>query len=319
MENKSEVFIGIDVSKDSLAIDSGKSWTVSNDPKGVGKLIQSLAALSPRLVVLESTGGYEELALKALWKAGIPVSRVSPRRTKGFANSLGQNAKTDPIDARMLRLFAAQIKPTPTPPPSAEVLKIKPLIDRRVQLIKLSTREKNHLKCPTVDAVTRKSIKKVIAVLTSEIEKIDALIKVSIDASEELAAKAAVISQNIGVGPVLTAMLIVDVPELGTVPRETISALIGVAPFDNKSGGSTGKQSIYGGRKHVRTVLYMATVSSLRYNPRMKAFYRALVARGKLKKVALVATMRRLLIAINASMRDFLQARQQTQSVATYA
>ena len=311
MESKNEVFVGIDVGKDTLAVNAGKQWSVANTQKGVKKLIESLQKISPTLVVVESTGGYEYVLMEALWGAGMPVSRVNPYRTKGFAQSLGINAKTDPIDAGMLRRFAEQVRPDPTPPPSAEVRKIKPLIDRRTQLIAMVTQEKNHLRAPLMEDIAKKSIRRILKTLKEELVELDALILATIESSKELSLKASVLRETVGVGPVLTMMLLGDMPELGTISRERIGALAGVAPLNNQSGSFDGHRSIRGGRKQVRTVLYMATVAAVRYNQNLKSFFLALVKRGKPKMVALVASMRRLLIILNASMRTLLESSSQ--------
>jgi transposase len=307
MEEQSKVFIGIDVGKDTLAVNTGREWNVSNTERGIRKLVISFQKINPALVVVESTGGHENAVMEALWSAGIPVSRVNPYRTKAFARSLGINAKTDPIDAAMLRKFAEQIRPTPTPAPSADVRKIKPLIDRRIQITAMIAQEKNHLKAPLIDALTQKSIQRILEVLKQELKEIDAHILEVINTSKELSSKASVLQQHVGVGPVLTMTLLGDLPELGTISRQKIGALVGVAPFHNQSGSFDGKRSIRGGRKHVRSILYMATVAAIRYNQGLKAFFLRLVKQGKPKMVALVAAMRRLLVILNAAMRALLQ------------
>lgn len=307
MRSKNEVFVGIDVGKDTLVVNSGRDWQVSNSQKGVKKLIEALQKMTPTLVVMESTGGYEQLLLNELWKGEIPVCRINPRRSKAFADSLGINAKTDSIDAGMLRRFAEKVRPIATPAPSLAVRKIKPLIDRRVQLVEMITQEKNHLKAPLIEELTKKSIKRIIEVLKVELKELDALILHTISSFEELRNKASILQQQVGVGPVLTMMLLADLPELGTISREKVGSLVGVAPLNNQSGLFNGRRSIRGGRKQVRSVLYMATVAAIRHNQQLKTFFLSLVKRGKHKMVALVATMRRMLVVLNASMRNFLE------------
>lgn len=309
MRTKNEVFVGIDVGKDTLVVNSGRDWQVSNSQKGIKKLIEALKSMNPTLVVMESTGGYEQLLLNEIWLAEIPVCRINPRRSKAFADSLGINAKTDSIDAGMLRRFAEQVRPLATPAPTAAVRKIKPLIDRRVQLVEMITQEKNHLKAPLVEELTKKSIKRILEILKTELKELDALILHTINLFEELRTKASVLQQQIGVGPVLTMMLLGDMPELGTISREKVGALVGVAPLNNQSGLFNGKRSTRGGRKQVRSVLYMATVAAIRHNQQLKTFFLNLVKIGKHKMVALVATMRRLLVVLNASMRKFLETK----------
>ena len=316
MSSKNELFVGVDVGKETLAVNTGKDWSVSNSEKGVRKLVEILRKMNPSLVVMESTGGYEQLILNGLWEAHIAVCRVNPRRTKAFADSLGINAKTDSIDAGMLRRFAEKMRPAPTPQPSEAVRKIKPLIDRRVQLTEMITQEKNHLKAPLIDELAKKSIKRILEVLISELKELDTLVLQTINSSEELRTKASILQQQVGVGPVLTMMLLGDMPELGTISRQKVGALVGVAPLNNQSGLFNGKRSIRGGRKQVRSVLYMATVAAIRHNQQLKAFFLSLVKRGKHKMVALVATMRRLLVILNASVRSFFESKQLITSVA---
>lgn len=314
METVREVFVGIDAGKHEHVVNVGREWKVLNTMAGLRQLVEALLKLKPTLVVVESTGGYEQLLLEELWRSGIAVSRVNPRRTKAFANSLGHNAKTDSIDARMLRKFAEQIRPEPTPAPSVDVRKMKLLIDRRCQLVEMSTQEKNHLKAPLMDERARASIKRIIAVLKAEIKELDAQVIDTIKASNELRTKAAVLKKELGVGPVLTMMLLGDMPELGTISREKVAALVGVAPLDNQSGSFDGRRPIRGGRKHVRSVLYMATVTAIRCNQPLKAFFIGMVKRGKHKMIALIATMRRFLVVLNAAMRNLTQSTQMIKS-----
>lgn len=303
-QTKDECFsVGVDVSKDTLSIyDGKKGWVVNNSSKGISTVISRWKS-KPKLVVVESTGGYEQLLVEALWSASIPVSRVNPRQTKSFAQSLGTVAKTDKIDARLLQLYAAKMAPVPTQPPSQAVRVLKPLIDRRIQLLELIVVEKNHLKSALGTTETKKCIKSILKTLKHQLFIIDARIAETIEHFEELRTKSRALQQHVGVGPVLTMTLLADMPELGTLNRRQVAALVGVAPFDNQSGTFSGKRPIRGGRKSVRQVLYMASLTALRNNEKLKQLFLRLVKRGKPKMVALVAVMRNLIIALNAELR----------------
>lgn len=316
MEKEAEVFVGIDVSKEWLDVDCGSHGRVKNTPLGVRKLIGQLSKLQPKLVVVESTGGYENLVLEGLWEAKISVARVNPRRTKSFARALGKEAKSDAIDAAILRRFAQQTCPAPTPAPPPEVKALKPLIDRRTQLIGMRTEEKNRAKSPTISAPIKRGIRKVITFITNEISQIEKQIDLLIRNSEELNEKSQILQKETSVGPVLTMTLLADLPELGSISREQVAALVGVAPYTNQSGSFDGKRPIRGGRKHVRSVLYMATVSAIRRNQKIKTYFVGLVRRGKPKMVALVAAMRRLIVTLNSTLRDFYALKLLKQNLA---
>lgn len=316
MKNEVEVFVGIDVSKAVLDINAGNSWRVDNTPVGIKRLIKTLNKLKPTLVVLESTGGYENMLLDALWDSHIAVAHVNPRRTKAFAQSLGQEAKTDAIDARILRLFAERNRPKPTPAPSAEVRKLRSLIDRRSQLMEMRAEEKNRAKGPTLSNDMKKHVRRMIKILSSEITQIEKLIQTTIERSETLSEKAQTLQQETGVGPVLTMTLLAELPELGTISRQKVAALVGVAPFTQQSGLSDRKRTIRGGRKHVRSVLYMATVCAVRRNQKIKEYFVSLVKRGKPKMVALIASMRRLIVTLNAALREYEMQKTKSDSIA---
>ena len=301
-----EVFVGIDVCKDYLDIDTGSPWRVANSQAGIQKMIKRLASCNPKLVVIESTGGYENQALDALWEANIPVALVNPRRTKAFGQSLGREAKSDTIDALVLRTFAQRVRPTPTPAPSPEIRELKPLIDRRIQLVEMQVTEKNRIKSPNLSAPMKQNVLRFLSFIAKELKALDAVILSCIKNSPVLSAKASVLGKEIGVGPVLLMTLLSDLPELGVLSREKIAALVGVAPFNNQSGNSDRKRAVRGGRKHIRSVLYMATVCAVRRNPKIKAFFLHLVRKGKPKMVALIAAMRRFIVHLNAIMRNHI-------------
>lgn len=309
MDMQAGVFIGIDVCKDWLDVADGKRvYRLPNTAKGTSRLIARLCRVTPTLVVVESTGGYERVALEALWEAEIPVALVNPRQTKRFAQGLGVEAKTDRIDAQMLRRFALMVRPKALPKPSAELILLQKVLDRRRQLIESIVVEKNRQKSPLVDAFQSKSINRVLSVLTKELKAVNAEASRLIDSNELLRAKRQLLLAEHGVGDVLALTLLADVQELGTLNRAKITALIGLAPLDRQSSSTDGKRFIRGGRKHVRHVLYMATVAAIRRSPLLKPYFLRLVKRGKPKMVALIACMRKLLISLNAKMRLFLQA-----------
>lgn len=313
-ENR-EIFVGIDVSKTSLAVcDGTKTWTVDNNPKAIGAVVKGWLKQMPKLVVVESTGGHEELIVEALWKSSIAVSRVNPRRTKAFAISAGILAKTDSIDAKMLQRFAEQINPAPTEQPSEAVKALQPLLDRRSQLMEMVVSEKNHLQAPLANQETKRSINQVLKILKQQLKALEQTILKLINSDAKLKSKADALQTHVGVGPVLTMTILSDLPELGTLSRREVAALVGVAPLDNQSGTFSGKRSIRAGRKNVRSALYMATLCAIRRNESIKKFYIELVKRGKPKMVALVAAMRRFIVALNAEYRKVLQ-KQLTSSV----
>lgn len=308
-EGAKQLYIGIDVSKESLAIcDGHRTWTVDNTNKGVTTFIRRLK--SPvALVVVESTGGYEQRVVNSLWSSGIAVSRVNPRQTKAFGISTGTIAKTDPIDARLLQLYAVKMNPPPTLPPSEAVQALKPLIDRRSQLLSLIVMEKNHLKAPLVTKDAIKDIRFILKALRASLAKLDEKIALTIASSEELRTKAEALQKHTGVGPVLTMTLLADMPELGAINRRQVAALVGVAPYDNQSGSFVGKRPIRGGRQSVRNVLYMAAITAIRRNLKLKQLFIRLVARGKPKMVALVAVMRTLIVTLNGELRKLQDGR----------
>jgi transposase len=307
MNKNNEVFIGVDVSQSSLAVcDGSKTWSVGNNSKAIASLLKSWQKQAVELVVMESTGGYENLLLEALWESSIKVSRVNPRRTKAFAISTGIIAKTDSIDARIIQRFAEQMKPKPTPAPSDAVRSLQPLLDRRSQLMEMIVTEKNHLKSPLSNKQTQLSVKQILKVLQQQLKALDKSITQLINSDKALKTKADALQTHVGVGPVLTMTILSDLPELGSLSRRQVAALVGVAPLDNQSGTFNGKRSIRGGRKNVRSALYMATLCAIRRNQSIKNCYIALVKKGKPKMVALVAAMRRFIVALNAEFRKLL-------------
>ena len=297
-------FVGIDVAKAQLDIavrPSGKRWTVPNDAGGVGTLVEQLQALHPTLIVLEATGGLERAATAALATAGLPVVVVNPRQARDFARATGQLAKTDALDARALAHFADVIRPTPRPLPDAQTQELRALLGRRQQLIVMRTAEQNRLAgmCGRIQT----DIEAHITWLNERLATLDDDLETLLRASPLWRENDDLLQSTPGIGPVCARTFLLELPELGTLTRQQIAALVGVAPLNCDSGTLRGRRMIWGGRAHVRTVLYMGTLVATRYNPRIKAFYERLLAAGKVKKVALTACMRKLLTILNAMLK----------------
>lgn len=297
-------YIGIDVSKATLDIATadGDAWQTPNEAKEIQGLLRRIGALGPALIVLEATGGYELRAAAALASAGFPVAVVNPRQVRRFAQSLGRLAKTDRIDARTLALFGERVQPEPRPLPDDATRELAALIDRRRQLIEMETAEPNRLEHAL--PVMRKEIKDHIAWLRRRIKDSDQDLDDAVRRSPVWRVKDNLLQSVPGIANVTSHTLMACVPELGTLDEKAVAALVGVAPFNRDSGKQRGQRHISGGRAHVRSVLYMAAMSARRHNPVIRAFYERLVAAGKKPKVALVACMRKLLVIVNAMVRD---------------
>lgn len=304
-ESTPPTHVGIDVSKawlDVLVLPSGEVWRTRNLPEEMGILIHKLEGLHPERIVIEATGGYEHLAVAQLYMAGLPVCRVNPRRVRYFARSMGQLAKTDKIDAKILARFGELVKPTLTRLPSQQEQLLGSLLTRREQLSIMLVAERNRLE--TAPVRVRLSLKEHIAWLKKQIQELEKEIDAFVDSHPDLKEKDELLQEVEGVGKQTAAKLMADVPELGRCDRKQIAALIGIAPINHDSGYKTGQRSISGGRPDVRRVLYMATLAATRFNPVIKIFYQRLLKAGKKKKVALVACMRKLLTILNAILRD---------------
>lgn len=300
---------GIDVSKAELEFsssDGSHSGRVKNGQESIQRLTHLLREKGVSLVVVEATGGYERMFVAELWAAGIPVAVVNPRQTWAFAKSLGCEAKTDKLDARTLALFGAKVAPRVTPPLAPELCALQELQARRRQLLEMLVAEKNHLRSPLTTSQTTGSVKRMIAHLEREIKALDGKMQEIVKDSPSLREKMEVIRRVKGAGAVLAMQLVANLPELGTLSRRKIAALVGVAPYNRDSGAFSGKRHVMGGRREVRTVLYMAAVTAIRCNDKIKSFYIQMVKRGKPKMVALIAAMRKLLLLLNAMMREHL-------------
>ena len=297
-------FGGIDVAKAQLDIalrPSGERWAVPNDASGVATLVAQLQVRHPTLIVLEATGGLERAVTSALATAGLPVVVVNPRQVRDFARATGQLAKTDALDARALAHFADVIRPPPRPLPDAPTQELRALLGRRQPLIVMRTAEQNRLAGPS-ERLT-KDIAAHITWLNERLATLDDALETLRRASPLWRENDELLQSAPGSGPVCARTLRLELPELGTLNRHQIAALVGVAPLTCDSGTLRGRRTIWGGRAHVRTVLYMGTLVATRYNPRIKAFYERLLAAGKGKKVALTACMRKLLTILNAMLK----------------
>lgn len=305
MTRPSAPYIGIDVGQARLDIAVGKAgeeWASPNDASGIPSTVERLSQLHPALIVIESTGGLEVPLMLELSRAGLPFALVHPGRVRDFARSIGQLAKTDQLDARLLAHFAEAVQPPCTQLPSEAEQRLNARMVRRRQLLDILVQEKNHL--ASTPLFEQEDVLEHVHWLEDRLEHIDQEIQDQIDQTPVFQEKATILRSAKGVGPVLCAKLLSGLPELGRFNRKEIAALVGVAPFNDDSGRHRGKRRIKGGRADVRAVLYMATVAAIRFNPVIKRFYDHLVAQGKLRKVALVASMRKFLTILNAMVRD---------------
>jgi transposase len=297
------IVVGIDISKARLdVVAAGEYWSVTNDMDGISKLVDRLKALLPGLVVAESTGGLERGVIAELSAARIPVALVNPGRVREFAKSIGLLGKTDKIDAGLLVRFGEATQPKPTQLPSSDVQQLSAWMTRRRQVVDMLTMEKNHLS--SAHPATQASVQKIMQILQQELDDLNRQIDEFIDHHPDFKQKEDILRSAPGVGPVTAAILLSDLPELGSMDRKKVAALVGVAPFNNDSGHHRGKRRVKGGRPSIRKVLYMAAVSATRHNAVIRSFYQHLLSFGKEKKVAIVACMRKLLTFLNAMIRD---------------
>ena len=297
-------FVGIDVAKASLDIavrPTSEQWTVSNDADGIAQLINRLQKLQPTLIVLEATGGLEIPVTAALAVAGLSVVVANPRQVRDFAKATGKLAKTDKLDAHVLAHFADAVRPAVRPVADEQAQALADLLTRRRQVVEMITAEKNRLGSAGKSVHGR--INAHLGWLKDELDQIDDELRQSVQDSPLWREKDELLQTAPGVGPVLALTLLAELPELGTLDRKQIAALVGVAPLNRDSGSWRGKRTVWGGRAQVRTALYMATISASRFNPIIKEFYDRLCATGKAKKVALVACMRKLLTMLNAMLK----------------
>jgi len=299
------VFVGLDVAKATLDValrPSGERWSVSNDEAGVAALVDRLRPLPPTLVVCEATGGFERAAIAMLAAAGLPVVVANPRQIRDFARATGQLAKTDQIDAAILALFAERVRPTPRPLPDEAAQLLDALLTRRRQLLEMLVAEKNRL--GFAPRPLHKGIQQHIRWLERQLDDVTKDLADQIERSPVWRAKDDLLQSVPGVGPIVSAVLLAELPELGALTHKQLATLAGVAPLARDSGTLRGKRMVWGGRAGVRTALYLAALCGRRWNPQLRVFYERLLAAGKPKKVALIACARKLLTILNAMLRD---------------
>lgn len=307
MEQQTEgCFIGIDVSKTDLDFAQWGQQAVTryqNEPAGIVSAVEALSKLPAiELIVVEASGGFEQALVSELAAASLPIVVVNPTRVRNFARAKGQLAKTDNIDAQVIAHFAQAIRPEVHSINAADQQLIKALVTRRRQLIDMQTAEKNRR--TSINPALLPRLEKHLAWLEKELEEIEDELDDWVDKNAHWRETRSRLETVPGIGPVTSFTLIAELPELGALSRQKIAALVGLAPFNRDSGRKRGRRHIFGGRADVRSVLYMAALSGIRYNPVIRAFYKRLTASGKLFKVAITACMRKLLTILNAIVRD---------------
>ena len=304
-EDMENITIGIDVSKETLdvaVLPTNQEKSVANDELGCRELIVVLKSLKPQLIVLEATGGLENLAVGMLAAEGFPVAVINPRQVRDFAKATGKLAKTDRIDAKIIARFGEAVKPEIRPFKDEESQVLTALITRRRQIVDMLTAEKNRLGISHKSV--HKDIRETIAWLEKRLAEIDNDLGKMMRQNKAWKEKSDILTSCKGVGTVVSATLLCSLPELGTLNRREISALVGVCPFNRDSGKMRGKRTVFGGRATVRAMLYMATLSAKKFNPAIKCFYDRLIKAGKLPKVAITACMRKLLTILNAMLKN---------------
>jgi transposase len=297
-------YVGIDVAKAWLDVavrPSGVQWRVANAEADLPALVEQMERLTPQLIVLEATGGYERGVAAVLAAARLPVVVINPRQVRDFAKATGRLAKTDVLDAQVLAHFAEAVHPEPRPLADAATQRLAALLERRSQLVGMLTAEKNRRQ-QALSSV-RPLIETHIAWLEQALDQLTQDLDQTLHASPVWREREDVLRSVPGVGPILALTLLADLPELGTLAPKQLAALVGVAPLNRDSGSSRGKRLIWGGRARVRSALYMSTLSAVRYNPVLRAFWTRLREQGKPPKVALVACMHKLLTILNAMLK----------------
>lgn len=299
-----QIVVGIDVAKDSLevATSARERWSCSNDPKGQRELRDRLREVQASLIVLEATGGYEIAIASTLAQANLPVVVVNPRQVRQFARALGKLAKTDLIDAEILVQFGQQVAPEVRPLPDEQTRLLDALLTRRQQILEMIQRERNRLELAL--GPVRTDIRETIAFLVKRLKHTDRDLDDQLRQSPVWREKEKLLKAIPGVGRQMLLSVLATLPELGRIPPKKLTALVGVAPYNCDSGTLRGRRHCWGGRAQTRRVLYMAALSATRCNPQIRPFYERLLANGKPKKVALTACMHKLLLIMNAMVRD---------------
>jgi len=303
-DNTNLVYVGIDVSKEYLDVyvnTKNNCLRFSQTEQGLSDLVEYIKPLKPAIVALESTGGLENKAASMLASNDIPVAILNPRQIRDFAKATGTLAKTDEIDAKIIALFAKAIKPNITAIPDKELSHLKALVARRAQLVYMLGQERNRLSAYPSDPM--KSITKHIAWLEKELDRLDNDIDNFIKSSPIYCEKIKITESMPGCGPITAVSILAYIPELGKLNNKKIVLLAGLAPINYDSGKKRGRRFIRGGRRNIRSILYMSALTAIRYNPVIKRFYQTLISRGKPKKVAITACMRKILVTLNAMAR----------------
>ena len=298
-------YVGIDVSKarlDIAVLGKEQVGQVDNSADGIARLVKQMVDLQPELIVVEATGGYQRAVVDALFRAGLSVAVVNPARVRQFARACGLLAKTDKLDAQVLAVFGQRVQPKRYEGKSEAEKQLSALLVRRNQMEEMLKAEQNRLR--TISPSIRGSVERMIAILKEEKKRLDEQIRELMREQKAWQEQSEILGSAPGVGPVTTATLLADLPELGKMDRKKIAALVGVAPMNYDSGRKRGYRKTKGGRTDVRNVLYMSTLVATRYNPVIQSQYQHLLKRGKLKKVALTACMRKFLTILNAMVRD---------------
>ncbi len=306
MTTQSDVFVGIDVSEDTLDVHmlpAGAKFALPHTEQGLQELAARLGPKEPERIVLEATGKLERPVVAALCAEDMKPSVANPRRTRDFARSFGLLAKTDQIDARGLALYGKHVRPEPAKILSDDLKTIKALVQRRRQILKMRTAERNRLRRSESEQV-RASIQKVIHTFNEQAEEITQRLDTLVKQNPRTRRTRKIIISTPGIGDKTAWMFVSQLPELGEVNRQKIAALVGVAPYNCDSGKMRGERYINGGRAPVRATLYMAALSATRYNPTIKTFYNRLLEKGKDKKLAIVACMRKLLVILNTMVKN---------------
>lgn len=305
MTNQIRGYVGIDVGKGWLDVaewGTKATWRVQNDEKGVAEAIVRVKGLDPRLIAVEATGGYEQAIVRAMLLTELPVAVVNPTRVRALAKATGKLAKTDVIDAGLIAEYAFKIQPNTQAPKEDNEIRLKALVTRREQLVEMRTAEQNRL--GTVHDSLQGDIRAHIDWIATRILELEIQFKELLDHLPEWKAQVELLESIPGVGLITAVTVVADMPELGKLDRQKVAALAGLAPFNRDSGKKLGKRRIFGGRKGVRRVLYMACVSAIKCNPVIQSLYLRLRGKGKLFKVAITACMRKMLCIMNAMARD---------------
>ena len=305
MTTPNDAYVGIDVGKTWLDValwGNNAVWRVSNDDEGVAEIVARVTALGLQLIAVEATGGYEQLVVQTMLLNSLPVAVVNPTRVRALSKATGKLAKTDVIDARLLAEYAFKIQPEAIAPKEAQEIRLNALVTRREQLVAMRTAEQNRL--GTAHNSTQVDIREHIEWMNTRIQELEVEIDGLVNSLPEWRKQAERLDSIPGVGKITAVTVLAEMPELGQLNRQKIAALAGLAPFNRDSGQKRGKRRIFGGRKGIRRVLYMACLSATKYNPVIRSLYLRLMKKGKLFKVAITACMRKMLTIMNAMTRD---------------